>query len=428
MKAEIFTAQEYTEREFTTVGPIYTPFYNLWGKNVYWQTSAFDFDSVHIDADSTSGSPILLNGNLFIGFLNAVGGRFVFDGVRTLKLILEPGQKVMIKEKCDPYEAWEEYNTCFPDTTHKEKFWEKLEYCTWVEQSKQSQLACKDNYDILNEKFVYNYIERIEKMGLPKGKFTIDDGWAINTQPKCLYTTGNWEIDRKKFPNFEQLIKDIAAAGYEPGLWFNPFCATPDAKIIQEHPDLLSDNYFKKDRDTRYFVFNEEILRPYYREIFEKFIGMGIRKLKLDIAYKKKTDMISMLRVISDEVRRIDPTVEIESHIPDIFAAPYCDAVRLNDVSIDEHGKWRGVATGHFDVCRLSSPDKVLNLDHIGSNAGLCSANDFMSHWHLLRGFLLETKRAYPVVSCLPDIYSPEICKQFVDEINEIYTPEGYRK
>lgn len=427
MATEIITAEEKYERSFITTGPLYLPFYNLWGKNVYWRTDAFDLDPIHLRADSTSGSPVIINGNLFIGFLNDVGGRFIFDGVRTLTVSIEKGQKIMIKENGDPYQAWEEYNGYFASDNHEEAFWQRLEFCTWVEQTKQAMLSARDNYKVINEKFVYNYLERIEKMGLPKGKFTIDDGWAVNYLPDGRYTSANWEIDRKKFPHFENLIKELSSAGYTPGLWFNPFCATPDAEIIQKHSELLSDRFFHVERNSRFFNVDEEILRPYYHDVFSKYVEIGIKKFKIDIAYDKKSDMISMLRIMSEEIRKIDPSIEIESHIPDIFAAPYCDTVRLNDVSIDESGLWKSVTSGHFDVCRLSAAGKILNLDHIGSNAGLQSAEDFMAHWHLLRSFLLKTK-SYPVVSCLPDIYSENICKQFCDEINEIYDKNGYRK
>jgi len=427
METRIFTADKKTEFEFTTSGPLYVPFYNKWGKNVYWQTEAFDLDPVHLDADSTSGSPVLINGDLFIGFLNGVGGRFIYDGVRSLKLILESGQKVMIKENCNPYEAWEEYNIYFQTSFKEEQFWQRLEYCTWVEQSKQSALAGNSNYDIINEKFVYSFVERIEKMGLPKGKLTIDDGWAINTLADGRYTSGNWDVDPIKFPHFETLIRELTDAGYTPGLWFSPFSATPDTELIKQNPNLLTDNYFRVSRNQRYFVFDEDVLRPYYHEIFGRYIDMGIKKLKLDIAYSVKSDMISMLRVMSEEIRSIDPTVEIESHIPDIFATPYCDTVRLNDVSIDDDGKWKGVAAGHYDVCRRSAAGKILNLDHIGSNASLPDANNYMAHWHLLRSFLLESK-SYPVVSNLPDSFSEKICTQFCDEINELYDKDGYRK
>lgn len=427
MNTEIFTAEEKTVMQFTVSGPLLVPFYNQWGKNIYWQSSAFDLDPIHLDADSTSGSPVLLGGDLFIGFLNGIGGRFAFDGVRTLTLTLEPEQRIMIKQGCNPYEAWDEYNGYFATPTHEEKAWQRLEYCTWVEQSKRSALAGNSNYDVINEKFVYSFVERVEKMGLPKGKLTIDDGWAINTLPDGRYTSGNWDVDEKKFPNFEKLIKELSNAGYTPGLWFSPFSATPDTEVIKKHPNLLTNSYFRESRNQRYFVFDEDALRPYYHEVFERYINIGIKKFKLDIAYSKKSDMIAMLKVMSEEIRSIDPTVEIESHIPDIFAAPYCDAVRLNDVSIDSSGKWKGVTLGHYDICRHSAAGKILNLDHIGSNASLTEANDFMAHWHLLKSFLLESK-SYPVISYLPDIFSDEIRTQFCDEINEIYDKDGYKK
>ena len=426
MSTEIFTAKERTERKFTVSAPVYTPFYNKWGANVYWQTDKFDFDPLNLDANSTPGSPVLIAQELFIGFLNAVGGRFVFDGVRTLTLIVEPGQTVIINEQCNPYEIWKEYNTHFPKAAHEEKFWELLEFCTWVEQSKTAHFSGKSNYDVFNEELVYDYLRRIEKMNLPKGKFTIDEGWCERRLPDKRYATGNYIADRDKFPHFEKMIKDITDEGYTPGLWFSPFIAAPDADIAKKCPNIL-----KKAEESgrkQFFINPEEeaLLHSYYHDVFATYIEMGIRKLKIDIAYSKMSDMISLLRILSEEVRKIDNTVEIECHMPNILANPYCDTVRLNDVSVDR-SDWRSVTLGHFDVCRRSAPDKILNLDHIGSNAAAPGANAFMEHWHMLRSFLAET-RSYVVVSDLPDIFTKDVCDRFCDELRDVYSQDGFRK
>lgn len=426
MATEIFTAKVKTERTFTVFGPIYTPFNNIPGANVYWQTGKFDFDPINIPARITPGSPVLVNCELFIGFLNQVGGRFVYDGSRTLTLILEPGQTVMINEKCNPWDVWEnEYNARFEKSTHEEAFWQRLEYCTWVEQSKTSYFAGNSNFDILDEQFVYDYLRRLDKMHLPKGKFTIDEGWAERRPPNGRYDKANYEINRDKFPHFERMLKDLKDAGYDPGLWFSPFITATDTKLALAHPEILTD-MFEKGRLQYCMQCKEEVLRPYYRELFGKYIDMGIRKLKLDIAYFPMAQMIDMLRILSEEVRAIDNTVEIECHLPSIFAVPYCDTVRMNDVSADKPN-WREITINHFEVSKRSSNGKIINLDHIGSNADAPGAKTYMEHWHLLRSFLMETK-SYPVVSNLPDTLAKPVCNRFCDELREIYDQDGYRK
>lgn len=422
---EIFTAEADCKRTFTVSAPIFTPFYNEWGANVYYQTQAFDRDPLRLWANSTPGSPVILAQGLFIGFLNAVGGRVAFDGVRTLTLSLEAGQTVMICEGGDPYEAWEQYNARFDTARPKEKFWNRLEYCTWVDQRRAAELTGRHGYDFITEERVYAYMDRIEKLGLPKGKLTIDDGWSVLVDESGRKCHGNWEIDRAKFPHFEQLIADMTERGYTPGLWFAPFSATRNSEIALANPGLLTEDYIP-DRDQYFFNYDETVLRPYYHNLFERFIRIGIRKFKMDIAYGPKDLMIALLRLMSEEIRAIDPTVEIESHMPDIFAVPYADTVRLNDVSL-EMRDWGYVTCGHFEVCRHSAAGRILNLDHIAGNSGLPTAQAYMKHWHLLRSFLLETE-SYPVISNLPDLYDEAVSRQFVEEICALYDADGYRK
>ena len=79
---------------------------------------------------------------------------------------------------------------------------------------------------------------------------------------------------------------------------------------------------------------------------------MGFQKFKLDIAYGPKRDMKALLKMMYEIIKSIDPTVEVECHIPDIFVSRYCDTVRMNDVNFDEKGLWRGTAMEHHKVCR----------------------------------------------------------------------------
>jgi len=424
----IIHADRHIELTFRADPPLFLPYCNEWGKNVYFQYRPFSHDPFTIPASSTSGSPVILSGNRFFGFLNRSGGRFAFDGATTLTVTLEPGQALFVEPDCDPYAAWAAYNReILGDAPYEpQPFWSHLEYCTWVEQSRQSALRNQTNHQVLNQDFVYDYLRRVNRMNLPRGKFTIDDGWAINTNASGGYSSGNWIIDREKFPDFERLIADIRAEGFVPGLWFAPFTATPDSTLAQAHPELLG-TPFSEERRWYNLHCDEQILRPYYRELFSRFAQLGIRKLKLDISYGPKNEMIDLLVLMRQEIKIIDPTIEVETHIPDIFAAMHADTVRINDVSIDPAGEWRNVTSGHYQVCRHSAANRILNLDHIGSNLALPRAADYLAHFAMLKTYTQECG-GYPVLSMLPDCFDASVTQAVCSGIRELFNEDGSRK
>ncbi len=433
----------YTEKTvaFKVSTPLYLPFYNQWGRNVYETAESFDFDPFTINASSTSGSPVVLAKNKFFGFMNRSGGRVSFDGIETLTFTLSEGQKLYVCDNCDPSTEWQKYNALVvPDEKHtNEPFWSKLEYCTWVEQKKvamrakeaeitanvtnEAQLCGSTPATALTESFIYDYMERIERLGLPKGKLTIDDGWYVFEDRIKNYLIGDWDIDRARFPHFEQLIKDISAHGFVPGLWFSPFTATENSRIGTAHPELLGACH-DPNRKWHYLHFDEKLLRPYFTEIFSKFLPMGIKKLKLDISYGPKNEMTDILALLYEIIKDIQPEAEVEAHIPDIFASRYADTVRLNDVAFDDAGNWRKVAGGHYFVCRNSAYNRILNLDHIGTNTPMPKKEDFSEHVKMQKEYF-ELSGGYPVVSLLPDFFDEDVCGETVAILNSMYLPDG---
>ncbi len=423
----IYTAEKKEKLKFRVDPPLFLPFYNSWGENVYYLEKPFCYNPMTLDASSTSGSPVVLAGDKFFGILSGEKCTFEFDGTRFLTVTLDKGECLYYNESCNPYAEWQEYNKLIIETEYKpEKFWSNLEYCTWVEQSKVAALKGTLNQESLDEKFVYNYLERLDKLNFPKGKFTIDDGWAIGSPHNEKFCLGDWEVDEAKFPNFERLIGEISKAGYIPGLWFTPFTFTRDCKLATKYPELVGCGY-----SPAFNWYNirpdEEKLTDYYKEFFSKYISMGIRKLKLDISYGPKNEMIKLLKIMNGIIKEIDSTVEVETQIPDIFATRYADTVRINDVSLDAAGKWRYVNSGHYVVCRNSSPDRILNLDHIGTNAPLSNYKDFSEHFDLIMQYSAESG-GYPTVSLLPDIFGNEMCDRMREGFSALYNKDGSRK
>jgi len=413
--------------KFRVNPPLFMPFYNRWGENVYYVTEPFCLNPMTIDAWSTSGSPVILTEDKFFGIIAGEKCTFEFDGTSFLTIHLHKGEVLYVAENSNPYEEWQAYNKLIIKNEYKpEKFWSNLEYCTWVEQSKQAWLSGKTNQDVLDEKFIYNYLEKLDKLAFPKGKFTIDDGWAVNSSWDVGPSIGNWDVDRKKFPNFEKVVKEISNAGYIPGIWLSPFTFTTDCDLAKKYPELIGKPY-RAGNKWHYILPDEEKLAEYYQRIFSYYLEIGFRKFKLDLSYGPKNEMIKLTEIIYKTVKNMNKEVEIETHIPDIFATRYADTLRMNDVSIDMKGKWRFVNSGHYTVCKYSSPDRILNLDHVGTNAALVKYKDFKEHFELIMQYARESG-GYPTISNLPDLYSEEMCSIMRDELKSLYNVDGSRK
>ncbi|MBE6613602.1 MAG: hypothetical protein E7632_14040 [Ruminococcaceae bacterium] len=410
---------------FEVMPPLYLPFYNQWCANQYYTYDPFDYDPFNLRAVSTSGSPVVIAGEKFFGFMNESGGSFSYDGCCTLTVHCPAGQTLYYDEACNPYDAWRAYNAAVlaDETLYKSlpnaPFHGKLELCTWVDQKRMAVDAGSDDmWSKLNEQYVYDYMKRAGKLGLPKGKLTIDDGWDIRYASDGRLCYGNWQIDREKFPHMERLVKDMTDEGYIPGLWFAPFSMTPNCELAAAHPELLGDPWSGSAEGEAVrrlmFIKPDPVLTKYYRDIFGYYIDMGFKKFKFDMSYGNKAEMKALLKLMYEVVKSIDPTVEVEAHIPDIFVSRCCDTVRTNDANFDRP-PWRGITLEHYKICRYSSPDKILNLDHLGTNSQSCGEEEFLEHCRIL----MKLDGGYPCVSLLPDHFSKKAADTFVGMVRD---------
>lgn len=424
----IYRCEKETTFSFSILPPLYLPFqladFTVPGGNTampYYYYKPFTYDPANVWTSATGGSPVIIAEQFFAGFLNDCGGTFSYDGAVMLTVKAEPGQEVFVCENGDPFAAWKEYNDIAVSrrgNQKTQKFWYGLEYCTWVEQKREAANLKIPAQEGVTEDFIYRYMKRIEALGLPKGKLTIDDGWDQKYDGKNRRILGDWEIDRRKFPHFEKMISDMTAAGFIPGMWFAPFIMTDTCKLAQKRPDLLGHtwSYDPRAEAERGFCYieDDECLDEYYYDVFAKYVKMGVRKFKLDYSYGPKRHMTALLARIYRAIKSVDETVEVECHIPDIYAANYADSVRLNDVLFDNAGKWRNITVEHYRVCKYSS-FKVLNLDHLGTNTPFPDKDDYLNHTKII----LSLGSGYPCVSLLPDNFDKETETRFVEMINK---------
>lgn len=404
--------KEETSLTFCVMPPIYRPYFNAWGQNVYSTYEPFSEDPFCIDASSTSGSPVVLCGDKFFGFINQSGGSFSYDGAFRLTVTCPAGQGLWVNESCDPYAEWRLYNEeilkSLPPSDGACDFWGELEYCTWVDQKRRAHdIGCPSVHKVLDAEYVYEYMRRVDKMNYPRGKLTIDDGWDMRRTPsQSRPCYGNWRVDTEKFPDLPRLVKDMKSDGFIPGLWFAPFTVTENCELAQKHPHLVG-KFFPGDSElptSRALRFlrpdDEEVLEDYYRSIFEPYVEMGFMKFKMDMSYGNKNEMQELARIMRKVIKSLGRSIEIEGHIADIFTSRYFDTVRINDVNFSIKD-WRGVSAEHYKVCALSSHDRILNFDHIGTNSICPTEENYLSHATMI----CRMRGGYPCVSLLPDLF-----------------------
>lgn len=100
----------------------------------------------------------------------------------------------------------------------------------------------------IDETKIYELAKAAAECGVEE--FVIDDGWQLNIhspEDKPEYQ-GDWEIDRKKFPNGLKPVFDyIKSLGMKPGLWVSLATADPSSIVYQEHPE-----WFVKGPDGKF--------------------------------------------------------------------------------------------------------------------------------------------------------------------------------
>lgn len=113
--------------------------------------------------------------------------------------------------------------------------------------------VCHDQYSSISEKVALGIQDMLNMFEIPYDNFWIDAGWykGANTIRGSGWTfhVGNWEVDRKRFPEGLRTVSDEAhRQGKTFTLWFEPERATrksswngDDTKWYVEHPDYFID-------------------------------------------------------------------------------------------------------------------------------------------------------------------------------------------
>jgi alpha-galactosidase len=132
----------------------------------------------------------------------------------------------------------------------------------------------------INEQLVRELAKSAADAGMKE--FIIDDGWQSNY--------GDWEIDKKKFPNGLKPVFDyIKSLGMKPGLWVSIGTASPSTKVFKAHPEWFvrdekgqTTNLHNEDSTMRTACFGTGWY-DYIKDILMKLtLEYGLEYLKLD--------------------------------------------------------------------------------------------------------------------------------------------------
>ncbi|MHB1158281.1 MAG: alpha-amylase family protein [Phycisphaerales bacterium] len=398
--------------------PVITPYFNIWGKNVYEQGRAFDHQPDLVPASSTSGSAVVVGQSGFVGLCGAGTGRFHHDGRSTLTVEIPQGGKAWVAEDVAGDLAWRAFNAFLglaesPDPRCPD-FWLVPEYNTWVEQ----KAAADPRPDAaLHDDFVDRLMDRIDALDLPRGKFVIDDGW----QHHGWSHMSDWEHHPQRFADMACTADRIARRGFVPGLWLAPALVGQSSRWAHSHPELV-EHWTPPDK-----TWPSGIMRPhplverFYEQLLRRVMDWGFRKLKLDLYYGPRRLMIDNLNLFAEIARQLDPGLEIESHTPDPAVSAACAVVRTNDVLVNPGTDWRSVTSAHFRICQWSSPHKIINHDFIGGNDPNVTEADFRSH-----GLMFAQQppgRGYACIGLLPDRFSSDTQQWFGRLIRDLHPP-----
>jgi len=223
----------------------------------------------------------------------------------------------------------------------------------------------------------------------------LDDGWQT--------ANGDWEVRADKYPGGEEglkkFIKELHEQGFKVQLWWVPFDAAPNSKLIKEHPDWLLIN--EKGERQPISWWNTYYLDPSYppvieytRKLIQKFFKeWDIDGLKIDgqllnavppcynPAHNHKDPEESyrstpaFFKMIFEEARKIKPNAVIQicpgGEVFSFYHMPYLN----QPVASDPLSSWQTRLKGK-GYKALMGPDVPYYGDHVELSDG---GDDFAS-------------------------------------------------
>ncbi|MCM8757103.1 MAG: hypothetical protein NC823_01310, partial [Candidatus Omnitrophica bacterium] len=227
----------------------------------------------------------------------------------------------------------------------EEKTWFRPWYCTWGDQMLLSRAKLQQDVSqerkyqtvkqILTEDWVVKTARFIREKKLNIGTIIIDDGWQDYR--------GDWNLVRKRFPHFREMVDYLHRLNFQVVLWWAPFLLEKKA-INWKEAKLTSgpDPYGEKVMD-----YSLPETRKWLKEKIRLWFGSGpngwnIDGLKLDFFVEKVTPstqrgddswrgeeccLHQLVKTIYQQASEYHPC-------PGILAAPHCPSLLPYLVSV----------------------------------------------------------------------------------------------
>lgn len=289
---------------------------------------------------------------------------------------------------------------------------------------------------------IYNTLPMIKKMGIKW--VCVDYGW--------LTLEGDFDLDKKKFPNGEEDMKAFVhrlhAEGFKAQLWCIPLAADPASKLYQEHPDYFITN----DQGQNQFItfFDCYYLCPASQKVIG-YTKSWLKKILVDWDFDG-------LKMDGPNLNAAPPCYNPEHHheypeesfesVPAFFKTVYDTALKFKPdaflmfcpcgetysfftmpyynvpVASDPESSWQVRSKGKTFKA-LMGPSTAYHGDHVELSD---NKNDFASTVGI--GGVIDTKFTWPAgVSPDPDTYldneKEKEWKKWIDIYREKALPKG---
>lgn len=255
-------------------------------------------------------------------------------------------------------------------------------------------------------KEILGTLPKVKELGLKW--VVLDDGFQ--------QAIGDWDINRKKFPNGDSdmidFVKAIHGYGLKAKLWWAPLAASPESKLYKKNPDMILQT---KDETPQYITWwNSYYLAPTYektilytKNVIHLFMEKwGFDGLKLDGQHMNSVmpdygehnidspeqaveQLPQFYKMLYHEARSIKPAAVIENCPCGTCMSFYNMPFTNQFVSSDPLNSWQIRLKGK--VYRAIAPQIAYYGDHVELSDG---GDDFATSFGI--GAVIGTKFTWP--------------------------------
>ena len=243
-----------------------------------------------------------------------------------------------------------------PAQTFPEGAWKPV-FCTWYAV-----------HAAVTQDWVEKTAEIASKLGF--GTLIIDDGWCFDvmkrvspeTIPDWYEWIGDWNLSKKKFPDFENHRRRVQAMGMKYMLWVAPFLIGEKSEFKKQHPDCFKTEY--KEGCHTIWSTNEEAVAAQLEKMKHVIRDYGLDGLKVDfidyiypnIEQSEGRTVMKFVRELAKTIREVKPDALIEFR--QCYATPgmaaYGTQFRAGDVPFDFIDNFQRIAQ-----IRISMGDRI---------------------------------------------------------------------